>query len=160
MHQSQNRPGVKFTINAAFFQEIKEDHQQLNAILERLDKLAHAREAVENHKRGFTETLSDLRDQIAFHFTLEEAYGYFEDALEGSPWLHDAAGSLRGEHAALYLTITEIADKAHEALAAADADWPGLADTYLEFRHQLRSHETSEMKLILDAMQRDLGTGD
>jgi hypothetical protein len=35
----RTRTDIKFTVNAAFFREIKEDHKQLHCLLERLRHL-------------------------------------------------------------------------------------------------------------------------
>ncbi len=151
---------VKFTINAAFFQEIKEDHLHLNELLERLGHLIEEPDAIPNHRKKFAGLLAELRDQLAFHFTLEEAYGYFEDALDGSPWLHSEAGELRNQHTQLYVQISSIAERALDIPADASSELKELAADYASFRSALRTHETSEMKLILDAMNRDFGDGD
>lgn len=151
---------VKFTINAAFFQEIKEDHLQLNELLDNLGSLVSEPEALPNHKKKFAGLLAELRDQLAFHFSLEEAYGYFEDALDGSPWLHSEAGTLRNQHSELYVQLSGLAERALDLNSDTAPDIKDLAGEYTDFRFQLRKHETSEMKLILDAMNRDFGDGD
>lgn len=151
---------VKFTINAAFFQEIKEDHLHLNELLDQLGHLVDEPEALPNHRKKFSGLLAELRDQLAFHFTLEEAYGYFEDALDGSPWLHSEAGELRNQHAQLYVQISGLAERALDLPVDSTAEVKELAADYASFRAALRNHETSEMKLILDAMNRDFGDGD
>lgn len=159
------RTDVKFTINAAFFQEIKDDHQQLNLLLGELSGLIENREALPNHRRKLCRLLGELRDQLAFHFALEEAYGYFEDAIDCSPWLHTAAGNLLNQHGQLYLEIGEIADRADDCCRAEDninldAGLAPIVDDYEAFRKRLGEHESAEMKLILDAMNRDFGGGD
>ncbi|GAB5401837.1 MAG: hemerythrin domain-containing protein [Aureliella sp.] len=151
---------VKFTINAAFFHEIKEDHHQLNELLERLGKLVEEPDALPNHRKKFSGLLAELRDQLAFHFTLEEAYGYFEDALDGSPWLHSEAGELRDQHAELYVQISGLAERVLDMPADSSQEIKELATDYMSFRASLRNHETSEMKLILDAMTCDFGDAD
>lgn len=78
----RNRSDVKFTVNAAFFREIKEDHHQLQRLLERIRQIVGQPQALPNDWKEFISLLADLRDQLAFHFALEEAYGYFEDAVE------------------------------------------------------------------------------
>ena len=154
---SEERPIVKFTVNAAFFQEIKDDHKQLQCLLDRLREMLQNRPALDNHRREFAALLADLRDQLALHFTLEEAYGYFEDAIERAPRFHAPAGRLRNQHAELYVIVQELADK---AAAEHDIDSQDLAEQFSQFDTALKAHESAELKLILDAIQMDVGEGD
>ena len=157
---SDKRTGVKFTLNAAFFQEIKDDHQQLQAVLTRLRELVHHRSALINHKREFASLLSDLRDQLAFHFALEEAYGYFEDAIDRAPRFHASAGRLRSQHSQLYVMCQEIADTAAARVDAGAVDLDPIIDQYLAFDRAFQAHESAELSMIMDAMNLDVGVGD
>ena len=70
------------TINAAFLAEIKEDDLRLRELLN-----AAAHDATDSasgriNARERVELYQALRDQLALHFTLEDAYGYFHDAIE------------------------------------------------------------------------------
>lgn len=154
---ARNRSDVKFTVNAAFFREIKEDHHQLQRLLERIRHMVSQPQALPNHWKEFIALLADLRDQLAFHFALEEAYGYFEDAVERAPRFHNTAGKLRDQHADIYLLSQQIADNA-AVLPHAEAEQ--LADQFLAFDRALSTHESAELRLILDAMQLDVGVGD
>ncbi|HBE69198.1 MAG TPA: hypothetical protein DDW52_13700 [Planctomycetaceae bacterium] len=151
---------IKFTINAAFFQEIKEDHQHINELRDKLGALMAEPAALGNHCRRFKRLLAEFRDQLAFHFTLEEAYGYFEDALEGTPWLHGRAGQLRSEHEALYLQLSAIAEKAQDISIDDSSLLEEIAAQYSSFCAAFHSHEKAEMKLILEAMNQDFGEGE
>ncbi len=151
------RRDVKFTINAAFFREIKDDHKQLQLFLERSRQLVANRPALSNHWKEFVQLLADLRDQLAFHFTLEEAYGYFEDAIERAPRFHDQAGRLRDQHSELYLRAQEIADG---AAAINHSDYETVVDQFIGFDTAFKAHEAAELRLILDAIHQDVGVGD
>lgn len=151
------RSNVKFTINAAFFRDIKDDHEHLQLLLDRTRQLASNRPAIANHAKEFAQLLADLRDQLAFHFTLEEAYGYFEDAIERAPRFHDQAGRLRNQHAELYVMAQRIAERA-AVLPAARID--EVVEQYLTFDMALKAHESAELRLILDAIHQDVGVGD
>jgi hypothetical protein len=153
----RTRTDIKFTVNAAFFREIKEDHKQLHCLLERLRHLVAMPPALPNHWQEFVALLADLRDQLAFHFALEEAYGYFEDAIERAPRFHVTAGRLRNEHAELYLAAQLLADRA-AALSAIDAEQ--MIAPCVDFDTALKAHEAAELRLILDAIQQDVGVGD
>lgn len=156
---SYRKSGMKFTLNAAFFREIKEDHQQLKTVLERLRNLISRRLAVENHRREFADLLAELRDQLAFHFTLEEAYGYFEDAVERAPRFHVQAGRLRNQHSQLYIMCQEIAESAATRLATG-GELDTLVDQAIAFDRALQAHESAEVSLIMDAINLDVGVGD
>ncbi len=154
---------AKFTVNAAFFREIKEDHQQLNCMLDKLRQMVNSPPALANHLREFSQRTAELRDQLAFHFTLEEAYGYFEDAVERAPRFHEQAGRLRDQHSELYLLAEQVAESAastsdHPVDAEQTAAW--LSKLFVDFDTLLKAHESAEVRLILDAMQLDVGVGD
>lgn len=157
---SARKSDVKFTVNAAFFQEIKEDHKQLKLVLDQLSELIGNRPALNNHPRKFSTLLGELRDQLAFHFTLEEAYGYFEDAIERAPRFHEQAGRLRAQHSELYVMCQELADKAAVVIQSGGHDVTGVADQFVAFHTALQAHESAELNLILDAINLDMGEGD
>lgn len=149
------------TVNAAFLQEIKDVNQEL---WQRLEEMRHRcqRPIGPAHCRHLAERLSELRDQLALHFALEEAYGYFDDPVEVAPRLCHAAENLRSEHRRLYMRLTSIVDRAEtlqrtEQLATL-ALWLGPA--FLDFDEALRDHESRENELIYEAYDTDLGAGD
>ncbi len=154
---------IKFTVNAAFFREIKEDHHQLQCMLEKLRGMVISPPALANHLKEFSERAAELRDQLAFHFTLEEAYGYFEDAIERAPRFHDQAGRLRKQHPELYLLAEQLAEQSAVAsLSPIDQEQKAeqLARSFHDFDTALKAHESAELTLILDAMQLDIGGED
>jgi hypothetical protein len=53
-----------------------------------------------NHTRRLVNLLEALCDQSALHFSLEEAYGYFEDANHVAPQLGEQAETLTRHEAA------------------------------------------------------------
>jgi hypothetical protein len=103
-----------------------------------------------------------LRDQLALHFALVEAFGYFEDPVEVAPRLGRQADQLRGEHKGLYLEFCELVDRGermfYDEQHAALALW--LGPEFLEFDARLRSHEERENDLIMAAYDDDIGVGD
>lgn len=149
------------TVNAAFLQEIKEVNQEL---WHRLEELRHRcqRPIAPANCRHLVERLSQLRDQIALHFALEEAYGYFDDPVEVAPRLSYAAENLRNEHRSLYMDLTTIVERAerllHSEQLATLALWIG--PEFIDFDAALRDHESRENELIYEAYDTDLGTGD
>ena len=148
------------TVNAAFFQEIKEVNQEL------WNLLADVRQRIERplgagQCRALLERLCRLRDQVALHFALEEAYGYFEDPEFVAPNLGHEAEKLRAEHKDIYLRLCrlqELAEKwyyANETITLARCVGPAFRD----FDRRLREHEERENDLIFD-MLGDTGVGD
>jgi hemerythrin-like domain-containing protein len=157
---SQTSPLRKFTINAAFFQEIKDDHLQLQELLGSLRNLTDHRQSLPNHACAFTDKLFRLCDQLALHFSLEEAYGYIEDIIESTPHLHVRTGLLRDEHTKLFVMVRDLADRAAARHKGANDELMLLADQFVEFDQALKIHEAAEVKMILTALNQDEGGGD
>ncbi|HEY2416181.1 MAG TPA: hemerythrin domain-containing protein [Pirellulaceae bacterium] len=149
------------TVNAAFLQEIKEVHHEL------WDLLGHLRHRCQRpiapgSCRQLIDRLCQLRDQLALHFSLEEAYGYFEDPIDVAPQLSRAANRLRAEHQELYLDLCNLVERSermfYDEQHAALALW--LGPEFLDFDSRLRSHEERENDLIMEAYEGDIGVGD
>ncbi len=99
------------SINAAFLQEIKEDHHELRQLMHHTASMLRVGMSEQDQPR-LTEMLVKMRDQLAMHFTLEEAYGYFEDAIEAAPHLNRQAEKLRAEHPLLFNELCGLVDSA------------------------------------------------
>lgn len=148
------------TVNAAFLQEIKEVNADLWALLAELRHRCQ-RPIAPSQCRQLVDRICLLRDQLAMHFALEEAYGYFEEPVEVAPQLGRLAEQLRSEHRELYLDFSDLIERAermyYDEQHAALALW--LGSQFLELDQRLRRHEERENELILDAYD-DLGVGD
>jgi len=146
------------TVNAAFLQEIKEVNQELWQLLASV-RVRCASTLAPHQVRGVVVLLQELRDQLALHFALEEAYGYFEEPMDVAPRLCLQADRLRAEHKDLYLDLCQIADQAEAFLVDGEepllASW--LTPRFLSFDIRLKKHEACENELILDAYECDLG---
>jgi hypothetical protein len=149
------------TVNAAFLQEIKEVNQELWILLRDLRHRCQ-RPIAPGHCRLLIDKLCQLRDQLALHFSLEEAYGYFDDPLDVAPQLGLQAERLRAEHKDLYLDLCDLVDRAermfYDEQHAALALWIG--PEFLELDQRLRDHEDRENELITEAYDGDIGVGD
>jgi len=149
------------TVNAAFLQEIKEVNQELWTLLADLRHRCQ-RPIAPTACRYLIDKLAYLRDQLALHFSLEEAYGYFDDPIDVAPQLSRAADRLRAEHKSLYIDLCDLVDRAerlfYDDQHAELALWIG--PEFLNFDERLRSHEERENELILDAYDADIGVGD
>jgi hypothetical protein len=149
------------TVNAAFLQEIKEVNQDLWGLLRDLRHRCQ-RPIAPGQCRLLIDKLGKLRDQLALHFSLEEAYGYFDDPLDVAPQLCRLAGQLRAEHRELYLDFCDLIERSERMLYdeqhAALALWIG--PQFLTLDARLRSHEERENDLIYEAYDGDIGVGD
>jgi hypothetical protein len=150
------------TVNAAFLKEIKEDAQELWNHFRRLEICLLVESPPRMSRRQLYAALARLRDQLAMHFALEEAYGYFEDAIEVAPWLSAKADDLRGEHDGFYNEVCGIVDQAERLLYH---EVPGelledVVDRFREFYAMFQKHEAAESQLIHQAFNEDLGGWD
>ncbi|MGB7347926.1 MAG: hemerythrin domain-containing protein [Pirellulaceae bacterium] len=147
------------TINAAFLKEIKEDNQHLKQLWDKAVPLAEHVETATNHWPELIEHFAEMRDQLALHFSLEEAYGYFDDAIDIAPQLSTVADCLRNEHTNLFAEVRDLADAAIDAKVGLDDEIAKVLSAFQNFRQRFERHEESELKLILQAMD-DIGGGD
>ena len=147
-------------VNAAFLRDIKDDNRDLKILMDRIHLLTHALPMAINHWPELIRLFADLRDQLAMHFSLEEAYGYFEDAIITAPRLSVTSECLRGQHSPLFKQICELADCALEVSADQEEQISKFLRRFVQFRSEFQQHEEAELKLILDAMDDDLGVGD
>ena len=145
------------SINAAFLQEIKEDNRDLHQITaDATDSLDRPVEII-----PLVKLLGQLRDQLALHFSLEEAYGYFEDAVDAAPHLSAKADELRGEHKTLFEHICKLVEEGERRLyRETPAKHEDVAEQLGQFLAQLREHENRENELIIQALEDDIGVGD
>ena len=106
--------------------------------------------------------LCQLRDQLALHFSLEEAYGYFDDPIDVAPQLGRQAEHLRAQHKELYVDLCDLVERGerlfYDEQHAALALWIG--PQFVEFDQRLRRHEEAENELITQAYDDDIGVGD
>jgi hypothetical protein len=149
------------TINAAFLQEIKDDNQELRQLLQQVARLT-SRPGLRVRPRRVPQLLDDLRDQLAMHFALEEAYGYFEDAVSVAPRLCYQAEQLRNEHTGLFLEICRIAEQGKKLLDGETSAnvLEQLESDFAAWRHRFAEHERREINLVLAAFDDDIGVGD
>lgn len=150
------------TVNAAFFQEIKEVNQELWQTLAQVRDVCQRPQEARGDSHRFAGMLGELRDQLALHFALEEAYGYFDDPAYVAPHFCERANELRSEHRDLYLSISEIADRAEEFCGRANLATlvAQIGRQFTAFDRRLQQHESRENELIQMAYDDDIGGGD
>jgi len=149
------------TVNAAFLQEIKEVNEELWRSLGEL-RSCFERPVSPGQCRHLVEQLGELRDQLALHFALEEAYGYFDDPAFVPPSVGESAERLRSEHRQLYVRLSNLVERAeqmsYELQLNQLVDW--LGPQFAKFDAALRDHESRENELIMDAIESDIGGQD
>jgi iron-sulfur cluster repair protein YtfE (RIC family) len=150
------------TINAAFLQEIKQVNADLWKLLSEVQRVCGNSQRIRERRRHVVELLAELRDQLAMHFALEEAFGYFDDPLRVAPRLSATASQLRDEHKTLYAEISHLTDEVDAVERAGDlptrARW--VVEQFRTYYDLLQHHESRENELILDAYDEDIGVGD
>ena len=150
------------TVNAAFLSEIKEDNCRLRELLtEGADDAAHGNLG-RISARDRVELYLAIRDQLGLHFALEDAYGYFHDAIEEQPWLAINAKRLQSQHDMIFRHLCVVVDAAecilyreYNAIRVKE-----LLEAFMAFYCQLAEHEHAENELILAAFDDDIGVGD
>ena len=150
------------SINPAFLQEIKDDHHELRQLMHHTSAMLDRSGPEEIEYPRLVEMFSKVRDQLAMHFSLEEAYGYFEDAMEVAPHLSRRADHLRSQHFELFGDLCRMVEAAEQLLyhETPTALLERLSGDYRRFVVRFREHESQECDLILEAFNDDIGTGD
>lgn len=147
------------TVNAAFLQEIKDEDEQLRTLLEQTRQVCKSLSYLDIPASRFASLLTELRDQLAMHFALEEAYGYFDDPVSVAPHLSERADALRNQHDELYEEIATLAESAQDT-SHRNGDPRAilhLARCFLNFYDRLQTHEEDENELIMQAYTVDIG---
>ena len=150
------------SVNAAFLQEIKEDHHELRQLLHHTGAMLTRPVWMPVEYDRLADLFEKLRDQLAMHFALEEAYGYFDDALSVAPRLCRKAEQLRSQHGELYSQLCDLTDCACQLLyhETGRRSLVRLAADYRTFCQYFYTHEQRENELILEAIDEDIGVGD
>ena len=150
------------TVNAAFLHEIKEDNRHLRDLFQKALTLFASPRRVRISPRHVVNHLWQLRDQLSMHFALEDAYGYFEDAIAEAPRLSEQAEMLRNEHGDLYLEMCDLVEQGEQLLYdhLPRRYMTELAISFYAFHARFQEHETRENELIFSAFDDDIGVGD
>ena len=150
------------TLNVAFLQEIKEENRELRQLLAECAAAIRKPIGSRSETKRLVDQLVKLRDQLAMHFALEEAYGYFEDAIEVAPQLSAQAMQLRDEHRQLFLQLSEVEDDAEQLLYHENRNGRryDIATSFVQFHAQFQDHESRENALIHRMLNEELGCGD
>ena len=150
------------TVNAAFLQEIKEDARVFRQLLTQTAVMLEPAHLPALDCKCLVDLLARLRDQLALHFTLEEAYGYFEDAIDAAPRLCEQAETLRNQHQTLFAEFCQLVELGEQLMyhEMAEDGVEQVARKFHRFRAEMQLHESREHELILAAFNDDIGCGD
>lgn len=150
------------TVNAAFLQEIKDDDIYLKTLMSKLLETCTMKTAVDIDSHELASFLEELRDQVAMHFSLEEAYGYFDCPVSVSPRFSETAVMLRGQHSTLYEEIASLAEYAAEVVGT--RSWQkqisrtkNILGRMRDFHGQMSRHEAAEDEMLLESFNVDIG---
>lgn len=137
-------------INAAFLQEVKESNVELWETVHAVRQMIEGSASTAANARRLVTLLGQLRDQLAFEFSLEEAYGFIEGCRGIAPLVAQRAALAKQQHRELYLLIHELCEQAEEAQyrGVADREFEELLSMAANFDAQLRAHELLESELI------------
>ncbi len=138
-------------INAAFLQEVKESNVELWDTVHAVRQLIEENHNSAANAKRLVSLLSQLRDQLAFEFSLEEAYGFIEGCRGLATSIAQKAALAKQQHRELYLMIHELCETAEEAQyrGVADREYGELLAMTADFDAQLRAHEQLESDLIV-----------
>ena len=146
------------TVNAAFLQELKEDNEKLRGLMAEFSAVCDLRPPLRLSHKRLASLLAQLRDELAMHFSLEEAFGYFDRPTAVAPHLSEQACRLRAEHATLYEDVARIAEAAEDARSRwiaqsedEDEDDPvkqRIVRRCQSFWDRLQQHEAGENELM------------
>lgn len=150
------------SLNPAFLAEIKELNRDLWATCERLKRLTSRPISMSGQSHELFDLLMKFRELVAMQFSLEEAYGYYENATYFECSFAERAEALRRDHHRLFNSINRLCQIAEqmwreERLASLTTIIPVAFD---EFYADFMAHEGKERELLSDAWIKDLGTGD
>ena len=148
------------TLAPAFMQEIKEDDRRLNQLMSDFRQLVARGALTHPERQQLASLVLDVRDRVAFHFALEEAYGYFEDPVAVAPRLCERVDGLRAEHGELFADISSIVDVFEDSEPDLPADFAGVQEMCRGFLSRFDAHEAAEDALMTQAFNEDIGVGD
>jgi hypothetical protein len=151
------------SINAAFLNDIKTDFRFRDVLNEVYYKFKPPVASEPLPPRLAAALLTDLRDALETYFSLEEFYGYFSDAAVNNPCVNNKANALKEQHRTLFLSLSEILDKAEQIVyreVGPEVTVEQLGDELETFCKSLAEHEEAEMELMMRSCNEDIGVGD
>lgn len=160
--QSESSQSSTVALNAAFMWEVKSVNEELWQVVELLETIFKRPHLIAGRSRKLIRLLEQLLDLVGMQFTLEEAYGYFDDPEYVEPAVSSEAVKLRDEHATLYASLMKLVERTQDFFFEHDEN--GLIykvpSQFHAFMEQFHEHDQRECALTLTSMNQDLGVGD
>jgi hypothetical protein len=150
------------TINAAFFQEVKEVQVEVSDTLRGIILLQQQTPWTNLMCQKLVGDLHRLLELVELSFSLEEDYGYFENPAFVESGYANRVSALRDEHRALGADLSRLCD--HVSRLERNGGLASCADAvmarFYAFCDQLAAHEYCEKVLITEALRVDVGCVD
>jgi ABC-type transporter Mla subunit MlaD len=132
--------------------ELLAQHRDLKQLLTRIESVLTEQTASIDEAAHL---LGQLGDQLVKHFALEEAGGYFSEALTQAPQLVARANDLLAQHPKMTHLVKQL------TTAQPDANWwRETHQRFQAFTAELLRHERSEDQLLQEAYVRDIAATD
>jgi hemerythrin len=132
--------------------QLLSQHRELKELVSRIERvLAEQSVGVDEAAR----LLGQLGDRLVKHFALEEANGYFADALTHAPQLIARANELLAQHP----KMRHLAEQMVETQPGEEW-WRQTRERFQAFSAALYQHERSEDGLLQEAYARDIAATD
>jgi hypothetical protein len=142
----------------ALYSEIKQEHETLRGVVERLRTAARSRPEYMSDEAWRAVALEEtrkLRDTLRSHFRLEETDGYLEAVMEKRPGLARSIGKLEEQHTQILSDLERVEDACRGSAPIDEIERLALRGLDL-----LQKHEFAESDLIQEALGSDLGVCD
>lgn len=150
-------------VDGAFLREVRDDQRHLRQLTLAIENSLSGGELHLNPSL-MAELFARLRDQLAWHFSLEESMGYLGEFVSAAPRLCRKAERLQSQHEVLYHEICLIAEEAQalcrQSQTPPDARLRILEQKYADFRIRLQDHNSEEDDLMVEVLYFDIGGGD
>ncbi len=138
------------------YQAILAGHQELKALLERIDQILANRSGTIEEA---CHLLAQLGDRLVKHFAMEEGEGYFEEAVLHAPQLVAKMNHLLAQHPKMCSQAQSLVAEASSRSGQEDW-WETTRRLFLSFRDELLRHERAEDRLLQEAYNLDIGSHD
>jgi hypothetical protein len=150
---SQSSQARRIAVNAAFLREIKDDNRFLDELLVATRDALTLIAPLHINIGALLELLRRLRDRLAMHFSLEEAFGYCDNALDCPVERSVIADAYRNQHASLYLDVCDIVEAVerllyHESTCSMERSIQRVSFSFACFCRRMQQHDAGENELV------------
>ena len=143
---------MKSSTGQETFAQFLQQHRALKEVLARIECVLAEQSASIGEA---ADLLGRLGDQLVTHFAMEEADGYFAEALMHAPQLVARANDLLAQHPKMTHLARDLA-----GAEPGEAWWQETRERFQAFLRELTRHERGEDQLLQEAYVRDLAAHD